>query len=213
MNLSIKKPFSIESLVSKVQQPSSPEQKSPSNTPASPFLPNISKTNPLPQTMSYFDVLLPHVQMACSNPLLFASGNNNNNLSEPANINALQQRMWGQHWLEFIQHSMNSNSAGNDMVPGLFLHPLKKTKRHRTAFTPSQLCELEKAFQKSHYIIGNERKQLARQLSLSETQVKIFMQNRRTKEKRMSSGTCYKGNESSLSAHEDELEDKEDIED
>lgn len=48
----------------------------------------------------------------------------------------------------------------------------RKPKRIRTAFSPSQLLRLERAFEKNHYVVGAERKQLASSLSLSETQVR-----------------------------------------
>lgn len=58
---------------------------------------------------------------------------------------------------------------------GLLLHGpfARKPKRIRTAFSPSQLLRLERAFEKNHYVVGAERKQLAGSLSLSETQVII----------------------------------------
>ncbi|KAF8790039.1 homeobox protein Hox-C4a-like [Argiope bruennichi] len=60
----------------------------------------------------------------------------------------------------------------------------RKPKRPRTAFTQNQLNLLEKAFENNHYVVGSERKQLAQILDLSETQVKVWFQNRRTKHKR-----------------------------
>ncbi|KAM3867278.1 empty spiracles homeobox 3 [Diretmus argenteus] len=60
----------------------------------------------------------------------------------------------------------------------------RKPKRIRTAFSPSQLLRLERAFEKNHYVVGAERKQLASGLCLTETQVKVWFQNRRTKHKR-----------------------------
>ncbi|XP_076372103.1 uncharacterized protein LOC143257397 [Tachypleus tridentatus] len=68
--------------------------------------------------------------------------------------------------------------------PEFLLHPFRKPKRIRTAFSPSQLLKLEHAFEKSHYVVGAERKQLAQSLDLTETQVKVWFQNRRTKYKR-----------------------------
>ena len=56
-------------------------------------------------------------------------------------------------------------------MPGLFFQPYRKPKRIRTAFSPSQLLQLEKSFEKSHYVVGQERKDLANELQLSETQV------------------------------------------
>uniref|UniRef100_A0A182K4U1 Homeobox domain-containing protein n=1 Tax=Anopheles christyi TaxID=43041 RepID=A0A182K4U1_9DIPT len=66
-----------------------------------------------------------------------------------------------------------------------YLIPFRKSKRVRTAFSPSQLLKLEHAFESNHYVVGAERKQLAQNLNLSETQVKVWFQNRRTKHKRM----------------------------
>ncbi|XP_063587370.1 homeotic protein empty spiracles-like [Penaeus indicus] len=66
-----------------------------------------------------------------------------------------------------------------------FLLPFRKPKRIRTAFSPSQLLKLEQAFEKNQYVVGAERKQLAQALNLSETQVKVWFQNRRTKHKRV----------------------------
>ena len=54
-----------------------------------------------------------------------------------------------------------------------FLLPFRKPKRIRTAFSPSQLLKLEQAFEKNQYVVGQERKELAKSLNLSETQVKI----------------------------------------
>ncbi|XP_008303680.1 empty spiracles homeobox 3 [Stegastes partitus] len=76
---------------------------------------------------------------------------------------------------------------GEDSSPeNLLLHgPFsRKPKRIRTAFSPSQLLRLERAFEKNHYVVGAERKQLASGLCLTETQVKVWFQNRRTKHKR-----------------------------
>ena len=58
-------------------------------------------------------------------------------------------------------------------IPGFLLQPFRKPKRIRTAFSPSQLLKLEHAFEKNHYVVGAERKQLAQSLSLTETQVRL----------------------------------------
>ncbi|XP_048745971.1 ventral anterior homeobox 2b-like [Ostrea edulis] len=61
---------------------------------------------------------------------------------------------------------------------------LDRPKRARTTFSSEQLFQLEKEFQRNQYLVGKERTQLAKQLKLSETQVKVWFQNRRTKYKR-----------------------------
>ncbi|XP_053307334.1 ventral anterior homeobox 1 [Spea bombifrons] len=61
---------------------------------------------------------------------------------------------------------------------------LDRPKRTRTSFTAEQLYRLEMEFQRCQYVVGRERTELARQLNLSETQVKVWFQNRRTKQKK-----------------------------
>ncbi|XP_073685198.1 homeobox protein pnx [Garra rufa] len=63
-----------------------------------------------------------------------------------------------------------------------------KAKRIRTAFTLDQLRILERSFQNSHYLSVFERHCIATALHLSETQVKIWFQNRRTKWKKEQEG-------------------------
>lgn len=57
--------------------------------------------------------------------------------------------------------------------PDFLLQPFRKPKRVRTAFSPTQLLKLEHAFEGNHYVVGSERKTLAQQLGLTETQVRI----------------------------------------
>jgi len=51
----------------------------------------------------------------------------------------------------------------------------RKPKRIRTAFSPTQLVRLEEAFDSNQYVVGQERKDLAASLSLTETQVFIYL--------------------------------------
>ncbi|KAK7930860.1 hypothetical protein WMY93_007255 [Mugilogobius chulae] len=65
-------------------------------------------------------------------------------------------------------------------------------KRSRAAFSQAQVYELERRFDAQRYLSGSERADLAQALKLTETQVKIWFQNRRYKTKRRESelGAC-----------------------
>ncbi|KAK5639359.1 hypothetical protein RI129_011851 [Pyrocoelia pectoralis] len=61
----------------------------------------------------------------------------------------------------------------------------KKKKKARTTFTGRQIFELEKQFEIKKYLSSSERSEMAKLLNVTETQVKIWFQNRRTKWKKI----------------------------
>ena len=58
-------------------------------------------------------------------------------------------------------------------------------RRQRTSFNPSQTAVLECEYAGTEYISRPRRQELAERLQLSETQIKIWFQNRRAKDKRV----------------------------
>ena len=66
-----------------------------------------------------------------------------------------------------------------------------KTKRcQRIRFSHQQLSKLEEAFESSHYLTVRKRAKLSETLELTETQIKVWFQNRRAKEKRVEESEC-----------------------
>ncbi|XP_046851679.1 homeobox protein Nkx-6.3-like [Xenia sp. Carnegie-2017] len=83
-----------------------------------------------------------------------------------------------------------------------------RRRNSRPTFSGRQVYLLEKAFQHTKYLAGPERAQLAYTLHMSESQVKVWFQNRRTKWRKMNApvNTSTKENDRGESVPRDENE-------
>uniref|UniRef100_A0AC34Q6N2 Homeobox domain-containing protein n=1 Tax=Panagrolaimus sp. JU765 TaxID=591449 RepID=A0AC34Q6N2_9BILA len=76
-------------------------------------------------------------------------------------------------------HEIHSDDESSGAIGG----PIRK-KKTRTVFSRQQVAQLEMTFEMKRYLTPPERASLAQNLKLTETQVKIWFQNRRNKFKR-----------------------------
>ncbi|XP_050314090.1 homeobox protein Nkx-6.2 [Anthonomus grandis grandis] len=79
-------------------------------------------------------------------------------------------------WRDRLSGGMNQGNMGG-------LGPDKDTKKKHTrpTFSGQQIFALEKTFEQTKYLAGPERAKLAYALGMTESQVKVWFQNRRTK--------------------------------
>ena len=66
-------------------------------------------------------------------------------------------------------------------IVSLDLSPLNDRKSSRPTFNAHQIFHLEKTFENTKYLAGPERASLAKALRMTENQVRVWFQNRRTK--------------------------------
>ncbi|XP_022788526.1 brain-specific homeobox protein homolog [Stylophora pistillata] len=94
--------------------------------------------------------------------------------------------MYYPHSVKFIGQFPVSNSRhplGEEPFKIRRRRPMKKRKQ-RPLFSANQIEIMEKEYAKCRYVTESKRAELASDLNLTETQVKTWFQNRRTKSKR-----------------------------
>ncbi|DAA30339.1 TPA: engrailed homeobox 2-like [Bos taurus] len=103
--------------------------------------------------------------------------------SSQASANLGAQPMLWPAWVYCTRYSDRPSSGPRSRKPKK-KNPNKEDKRPRTAFTAEQLQRLKAEFQTNRYLTEQRRQSLAQELSLNESQIKIWFQNKRAKIKK-----------------------------
>ncbi|XP_072513434.1 homeobox protein MSH-B [Salminus brasiliensis] len=156
-------PFSVESLISKTTSSSpAPPQPGPLTPPAVGQYPH----------RTYFTEQKSKVSLAFPD----VSDCTNNDESEDSSDR--EQSTW-------LKSPAFNSPPRHPSPTSCHLRKHKSNRKPRTPFTTAQLLSLERKFRQKQYLSIAERAEFSSALNLTETQVKIWFQNRRAKAKRL----------------------------
>ncbi|XP_013868805.1 homeobox protein engrailed-2a [Austrofundulus limnaeus] len=183
------------------EESSSPASRESHNSPAAP------QTEPVGSTVPAEGTSTPHAvtgskkpAKAAEEPLKARGENGDQCLSSDSdssqassNQSASQPMLWPA-WVYCTRYSDRPSSGPRSRKPKKKTTS-KEDKRPRTAFTAEQLQRLKSEFQTNRYLTEQRRQNLAQELGLNESQIKIWFQNKRAKIKKAS------GTKNSLALH------------
>uniref|UniRef100_A0A3P9PFZ2 Homeobox protein engrailed-like n=1 Tax=Poecilia reticulata TaxID=8081 RepID=A0A3P9PFZ2_POERE len=115
--------------------------------------------------------------------------------SQASSNPSMSQPMLWPAWVYCTRYSDRPSSGPRSRKPKKKSTSNKEDKRPRTAFTAEQLQRLKSEFQTNRYLTEQRRQNLAQELGLNESQIKIWFQNKRAKIKKAS------GTKNSLALH------------
>ncbi|XP_039983110.1 homeobox protein engrailed-2a [Xiphias gladius] len=169
--------------------------------------PAAPQTEPVGSTVPTEGTSTPHTVTGAKKPAIAAEeplkprGENgdqclssDSDSSQASSTPAVSQPMLWPAWVYCTRYSDRPSSGPRSRKPKK-KSTSKEDKRPRTAFTAEQLQRLKSEFQTNRYLTEQRRQNLAQELGLNESQIKIWFQNKRAKIKKAS------GTKNSLALH------------
>ncbi|KAM8731136.1 homeobox protein engrailed-2a [Acanthopagrus latus] len=161
------------------------------NSPAAP------QTEPVGSTVPAEGTSTPHTVTGAKKPAIAAEeplkprgengdqclSSDSDSSQASSNPSSTSQPMLWPAWVYCTRYSDRPSSGPRSRKPKKKTAS-KEDKRPRTAFTAEQLQRLKSEFQTNRYLTEQRRQNLAQELGLNESQIKIWFQNKRAKIKK-----------------------------